>query len=48
LTGITNERLAAEGVDFATGVTRFVEFAGNRPLIAYGRDDRIIAANANA
>lgn len=46
LTGITNERLAADGVDFATGVTRFVEFAGNRPLHAYGRDDRIIAANA--
>ena len=46
LTGITNERLAAEGVEFATGVTRFVEFAGARPLYAYGRDDRIIAANA--
>lgn len=46
LTGITNERLAAEGVDFATGVTRFVEFAGPRPLHAYGRDDRIIADNA--
>lgn len=46
LTRITNERLAAEGVDFATGVTRFVELAGNRPLHCYGRDDRIIAANA--
>jgi inhibitor of KinA sporulation pathway (predicted exonuclease) len=46
LTGITNERLTAEGVDFAAGVARFVEFAGNRPLHAYGRDDRIIAANA--
>lgn len=46
LTRITNERLAEEGVDFATGVTRFVDFAGKRPLHAYGRDDRIIAANA--
>jgi inhibitor of KinA sporulation pathway (predicted exonuclease) len=46
LTGITNERLAADGVDFVTGVTRFVELAGRRPLYAYGRDDRIIAANA--
>jgi inhibitor of KinA sporulation pathway (predicted exonuclease) len=46
LTGITNERLAAEGVDFATGVAQFVQFAGPRPLHAYGRDDRIIAANA--
>jgi inhibitor of KinA sporulation pathway (predicted exonuclease) len=46
LTGISNERLAAEGVDFATGVARFVELAERRPLYAYGRDDRIIAANA--
>lgn len=46
LTGITNERMQAEGIDFATGVTRFVELAGPRPLHAYGRDDRIIAANA--
>jgi inhibitor of KinA sporulation pathway (predicted exonuclease) len=46
LTRITNERLAAEGVDFATGVTRFLNLAGDRPLHSYGRDDRIIAANA--
>ena len=47
LTGITNERLAVEGVDFATGVGRFVALAGRRSLYAYGRDDRIIAANAD-
>ena len=47
LTGITNERLEAEGVDFTTGVRSFVEFAGARPLHAYGRDDRIIAENAD-
>ena len=46
LTGITNERLDAEGVDFTTGVRSFVQFAGRRPLHAYGRDDRIIAENA--
>jgi inhibitor of KinA sporulation pathway (predicted exonuclease) len=46
LTGITNECLATEAVDFATGVARFVELAGSRPLYAYGRDDLIIAANA--
>jgi inhibitor of KinA sporulation pathway (predicted exonuclease) len=46
LTRITNERLAAEGVDFAEGVTRFVELVASRHLYAYGRDDRIIAANA--
>jgi inhibitor of KinA sporulation pathway (predicted exonuclease) len=47
LTRITNERIAAEAVDFVTGVTRFLEIAGDRPLHAYGRDDRIIAANAD-
>ena len=46
LTRITNERLARDGVDFATAVTRFVEFAGDRPMHCFGRDDRIIAANA--
>lgn len=46
LTRITNERLAREGVDFATGVRRFLEFAEGRPLHAFGRDDKIIAANA--
>jgi inhibitor of KinA sporulation pathway (predicted exonuclease) len=46
LTRITNERLEREGVDLATGVTRFLAFAGKRPMHAYGRDDRIIAANA--
>lgn len=46
LTRITNERLSREGVDLATGVARFLAFAGDRPMHAYGRDDRIIAANA--
>lgn len=46
LTRITNERLAREGVDLATGVARFLDFVGKRPMHAYGRDDRIIAANA--
>jgi len=46
LTRITNERLARDGVDFATGVSRFLSFAAERQLYSYGRDDRIIAANA--
>lgn len=46
LTRITNERLAREGVDFATGATRFLEFAADGQLYSYGRDDRIIASNA--
>jgi inhibitor of KinA sporulation pathway (predicted exonuclease) len=46
LTRITNERLAAEGKDFVTGVARFVEFVAGRRLYCYGRDDKVIAANA--
>ena len=46
LTRITNERLSREGVDFATGVGRFLEFAAGCPLHAFGRDDKVIAANA--
>ena len=46
LTRITNERVAAEGNDLATAITRFVELVGDRPMHCYGRDDRIIAANA--
>jgi inhibitor of KinA sporulation pathway (predicted exonuclease) len=46
LTRITNERLAAEGTDFVTGVRRFVDFIAGRRLYCYGRDDKIIAANA--
>ncbi len=47
LTRITNERLAREGVDFATGVGRFLDFFEVRPLFCFGRDDRLIASNAD-
>ena len=47
LTHITNERVTSEGVDFATGIERFLAFAGARPLHSYGRDDLIIAENAH-
>lgn len=46
LTRITNERLAREGVDFPAAITRFVAFVGERSMHCFGRDDRIIAANA--
>ncbi|MEQ1863637.1 MAG: exonuclease domain-containing protein [Micropepsaceae bacterium] len=46
LTRITNERLARDGVDFATGVGRFLAFVEDRPLHCFGRDDKIIALNA--
>ena len=46
LTRITNERLNAEGTDFATGAKEFAAFAGKRRMYCYGRDDRILAGNA--
>lgn len=46
LTRITNERLARDGIDFATGLAQFEEIAKGRALYCYGRDDLIIAANA--
>jgi inhibitor of KinA sporulation pathway (predicted exonuclease) len=46
LTRITNQRLQAEGTDFHTGVSRFVDFIGGRRMYCYGRDDKILAANA--
>lgn len=46
LTRITDERLGREGIDFPAALARFEEFAGNRPFYSFGRDDRLIAANA--
>ena len=45
LTRITNERIASEGVDLATGIEEFFAFAGDCPLHSYGRDDLIIVEN---
>jgi inhibitor of KinA sporulation pathway (predicted exonuclease) len=46
LTRITNDQLQQSGVDFASGTAAFASFVGNRRLYCYGRDDRVIAANA--
>jgi inhibitor of KinA sporulation pathway (predicted exonuclease) len=45
LTGVTNEAVAARGLDFAEAFERFVAFAGPLPLIAFGRDDLILHHN---
>lgn len=45
LTGITNEALAARGVDFITAYRGFLDFVGPSPIWAFGRDDRIFADN---
>ena len=46
LTRIDNARLVADGVDFVSGVAAFVKFIAGRRMYCYGRDDKIIAANA--
>jgi inhibitor of KinA sporulation pathway (predicted exonuclease) len=47
LTGVTNERLVREGVDFVEGYRRFVNFADGAPLAAFGRDDLVLIDNLN-
>jgi len=45
LTGITNEKMAARGVDFITGYRAFLDFVGDARAFAHGRDDLILAEN---
>src|SRR5579885_3033881 len=45
LTGITNSEVAARGVDFLAAYGRFVEFAGEAPVFAFGRDDLVFTEN---
>jgi len=45
LTGVSNEALAARGVDLADAYGEFVRFADGGPILAFGRDDRVLARN---
>ncbi len=45
LTGITNQALAAHGVDFADAYDLFVRFVDGGVIAAFGRDDLIFDAN---
>lgn len=45
LTGITDAMLAARGVDFETGYARFLAFAGDDPICAFGHDDWVLDEN---
>jgi inhibitor of KinA sporulation pathway (predicted exonuclease) len=45
LTGLSNDAIAARGVDFAEGYRAFAAFAGSLPVIAFGRDDLVLADN---
>ena len=45
LTGITNARLAKEGVDFETAYRRFIAFARGDVIAAFGHDEWVLDDN---
>lgn len=45
LTGITNAELQTRGVDFAPAYDRFLAFAGDGPIAAFGRDEQVLEEN---
>jgi inhibitor of KinA sporulation pathway (predicted exonuclease) len=45
LTGITNASLAERGMDFAEGYSRFLNFAGQAPICAFGHDEWVLEEN---
>jgi inhibitor of KinA sporulation pathway (predicted exonuclease) len=45
LTGITNDMLAAQGVDLVDAYDRFLAFAAGGMIAAFGRDDLVLAEN---
>jgi len=45
LTGITNARMAEEGVDLVGAFAKFLEFIGGAPTWAFGHDDLIFVDN---
>jgi inhibitor of KinA sporulation pathway (predicted exonuclease) len=45
LTGISNARLAAEGVDFEIGYRRFLDFAQGGVIAAFGHDEWVLEEN---
>lgn len=45
LTGITNEEMAARGMDFCDAYRAFLDFCGDASIFAFGRDDLIFESN---
>ncbi len=45
LTGIDQDRLTRDGIDFEAAYTDFLDFAGDAPLFCYGFDEVVIAEN---
>ncbi len=45
LTGISNARVAQDGVDFVPAYQRFIDFCADGTACAFGRDDLVLAEN---
>ena len=45
LTGITGDQVSSRGVDFRTAYDRFLVFAGDCPIAAFGRDEKVLEEN---
>jgi inhibitor of KinA sporulation pathway (predicted exonuclease) len=45
LTGITRDQVAGRGVDFRTAYDRFLAFAGDCPIAAFGHDEQVLEEN---
>lgn len=45
LTGITNEEVTKDGLDFPEAFARFTAFVGNAPTACFGNDDRVVREN---
>ena len=45
LTGITQDAVTARGVDFVQAYARFLDFAGDGPIAAFGRDEQVLVDN---
>jgi inhibitor of KinA sporulation pathway (predicted exonuclease) len=45
LTGITRDQVAGRGVDFRAAYDRFLAFAGDCPIAAFGHDEQVLEEN---
>ena len=45
LTGITQQMVTAQGVEFGEAYGRFLDFAGDGPIAAFGRDEQVLIDN---
>jgi inhibitor of KinA sporulation pathway (predicted exonuclease) len=45
LTGITQQMVTMQGVEFGEAYGRFLDFAGDGPIAAFGRDEQVLIDN---